>query len=101
MTAHMVEVGPSAIRRLCCGGDAIVDSEIERAALESIDDPVTLVDFRPVAVESLWRTVLGSVDCGIGETATVVHPSWWAPARVDLVSAASQVLAGEGVMRPR
>ncbi|MDT5044767.1 MAG: hypothetical protein QOG75_620, partial [Mycobacterium sp.] len=24
MTAHLVEVGPSAIRRLCCGGDAIV-----------------------------------------------------------------------------
>ena len=58
MTAHIVEVGPSAIRRLCCGGDAVVDSEAERVALESIDDPVTLVDLRPVAVESLWRTVL-------------------------------------------
>ena len=27
MTTHMVEVGPSAIRQLCCGEDAVADSE--------------------------------------------------------------------------
>ena len=82
MSAHVVEVGPTSIRRLCCGAETVADSEAERAALEAIDDPVTLVDFRPVAVESLWRTVLGSVDCGSPETAIVIHPSWWAPARL-------------------
>jgi type VII secretion-associated protein (TIGR03931 family) len=101
VSAHVVEVGPTSIRRLCCGAETVADSEAERAALEAIDDPVTLVDFRPVAVESLWRTVLGSVDCGSPETAIVIHPSWWAPARVDVVSAAAQVLTGEVVMRPR
>ena len=59
----MVEVGPSAIRQLCCGEHAVADSETVRAALDTIDDPIALVDLRPVAVDSLWRTVLGSTDC--------------------------------------
>jgi type VII secretion-associated protein (TIGR03931 family) len=101
VTTHVVEVGPSAIRELCCGGDAVADDEMVRAAFESIDDPVTLVDLRPITVDSLWRIVLASVDCGSPERAFVVHPSWWAPARIGVVSAAAQVLAGEVVMRPR
>jgi type VII secretion-associated protein (TIGR03931 family) len=101
MSAHVVEVGPNVIRHLCCGGDAVDDDEVVRAAFDGIDDPVTLVDFRPVTVESLWRTVLGRLDCGRPEAAVVVHPSWWAQNRIDVVSAAAQVLAGEAVLRPR
>jgi type VII secretion-associated protein (TIGR03931 family) len=99
--AHVIEVGPTAIRRLCCGGTAVVDGEAAGAALEGIDDPVTLLDLRPVSVESLWRTVLESVDCGSLERVIVVHPSWWAPTRVAAVGAGAQVLAGDVVMRPR
>jgi len=99
--AHVIEVGPNAIRRLCCGGTAVVDSEAAGAALEGIDDSVTLVDLRPVSVESLWRTVLESVDCGSPEGVIVVHPSWWAPTRVAVVSAGAQMLAGDVVMQPR
>ncbi len=101
MSTHVVEVGPNAIRRLCCGADVFARDEVVRAAFDSIDDPVTLVDLRPVTVESLWRTVLGSVDCGSPERAIVVHPSWWASTRIDVVHAAAQVLAGEVVMQPR
>jgi type VII secretion-associated protein (TIGR03931 family) len=101
VTTHVVEVGPSAIRELCCGGSVVADSQMVQAAFDSIDDPVTLVDLRPITVDSLWRTVLASVDCGSPERAFVVHPSWWAPARIGVVSAAAQVLAGEVVMRPR
>ncbi|MFZ0228218.1 MAG: type VII secretion-associated protein, partial [Mycobacterium sp.] len=101
MKAHVVEVGPNAIRRLCCGGAAVVDTEAAAAALEGIDDPLALVDLRPVSVESLWRTVLKSLDCGSPENVIVVHPSWWAPTRVGAVSAGAQVLAGDVVMRPR
>jgi type VII secretion-associated protein (TIGR03931 family) len=99
--AHVVEVGPNVIRQLCCGGHAVAHDEMVRVAFDSIDDPVTLVDLRPVPVDSLWRMVLGSVDCESPERAFVVHPSWWAPARIDVVSAAAQVLACEVVMRPR
>ena len=101
MSTHVVEVGPKVIRQLCCGGDAVADDEMVRAAFDSIDDPVTLVDLRPVTVDSLWRMVLGSLDCGSPERAIVVHPSWWAPARVDVAGAAAQVLAGQVVTRPR
>jgi type VII secretion-associated protein (TIGR03931 family) len=101
VTAHVIEVGPNVIRRLCCGGGTVVDREAETAALEGLDDPVTLVDSRPVAVEALWRTVLGSLGCGRSDRAIVIHPSWWAPARVDVVTAAAQVLGGEVVMRSR
>jgi type VII secretion-associated protein (TIGR03931 family) len=99
--AHTLEVGPSAIRRLCCGGAAVADSEAEKVAFEHIDDPVTLIDLRPVTVESLWRSVLAAADCGTAEEVIVVHPSWWAPERVDVVGAAAQVLFGTVVLRSR
>ena len=101
MRAHIVEVGPSVIRQLCCDGDTVADCEMVRAAFDSIDDAMALLDLRPVTVDSLWRLVLGSVDCGNSERAIVIHPSWWAPTRVDVVSAAAQSLAAEVVMRPR
>ncbi|MGB6208184.1 type VII secretion-associated protein [Mycobacterium sp.] len=31
----------------------------------------------------------------------VVHPSWWAPTRIDLLSAAAEDLAGDVVLQPR
>jgi type VII secretion-associated protein (TIGR03931 family) len=99
--AHILEVGPSAVRRLCCGGATVADSEAQKAAFEHIDDPVTLIDFRPTSVESLWRSVLAAADCGTTEEVIVVHPSWWAPERIDVVGAAAQVLVGPVVLRSR
>jgi type VII secretion-associated protein (TIGR03931 family) len=101
MSTHVVEVGPKVVRQLCCGADVVARNEMVRAAFDSIDDPVTLVDLRPVSVDSLWRMVLSSVDCGSPERAIVVHPSWWAPTRIDVVHAAAVTLAGEVLMRPR
>jgi type VII secretion-associated protein (TIGR03931 family) len=101
MSTHVIEVGPNTIRQLCCGGATVDANEMVRAAFDSIDDPVTLIDLRPVTVDSLWRTVLGSHACGSSDRAIVVHPSWWAPTRVDRVSAAAEVLADEIVLRPR
>jgi type VII secretion-associated protein (TIGR03931 family) len=101
MRAHVVEVGPNAVRRLCCGGATVVDSEAEQTAFEHIDDSVTLIDFRPVSIESLWRSVLAAVDCGTVERMIVVHPSWWAPERVHVVAVAAEAFAGDVVMRPR
>jgi type VII secretion-associated protein (TIGR03931 family) len=101
VTAHLVEVGPNAIRQLCCGGMMVDHDETVRTAFESIDDPVALVDLRPVPVDSLWRMVLGSVNCGSPARAIVVHPSWWAPTWIDVVSAAAGALAGDVEMRPR
>ncbi|HEY4795733.1 MAG TPA: type VII secretion-associated protein, partial [Mycobacterium sp.] len=101
MRAHILEVGPGAVRRLCCGGATVADSDAEKTAFEHIDDPITLIDLRPVSVESLWRSVLAAADCGTAEEVIVVHPSWWAPERIDVVGTAAQVLVGPVVLRSR
>jgi type VII secretion-associated protein (TIGR03931 family) len=99
--SHVIEVGPSAIRRLCCGRATVADAEAERTAFESIDDRVALVERRPVTVASVWEDILRSIDCGTSERVIVVHPSWWPPARTGVVSAAARTLVGAVEMRPR
>jgi type VII secretion-associated protein (TIGR03931 family) len=76
-------------------------SEMLRAAVDAIDDHVALVDGRPVAVDSLLRDTLRSLDCGHREGVLVVHPSWWPASRVDVVSAAAKTLTDDVVVRPR
>lgn len=100
MKAHVVEVGPSAVRRLCCGTATVADADMERAALESLDDPLALFDGRPVCIESLWRALLEPVGCGANDV-VVAHPSWWAPSRVRVISAAADVLGDQVVVKPR
>jgi type VII secretion-associated protein (TIGR03931 family) len=91
VSAHraIIEVGPGTIRRLCCGTSTVVEAEMCAAALDAIDDRVALADEVPVAVEPLWRTVLRSLHCGSSGGLTVVHPSWWPPSRVGVVTAAA------------
>jgi type VII secretion-associated protein (TIGR03931 family) len=103
----IIVTGPGAIRRLCCGTGVVADdhtSEILQAALDAIDDQVALVDGRPVAVDSLWRTALRSLKCGNSDaqrTIHVIHPSWWPSSRVDLVAAAAATLADDVQVQPR
>jgi type VII secretion-associated protein (TIGR03931 family) len=99
--AHVIEVGPNAVRRLCCGGGTVADAEAERAAFESIDDHLALVDLQPVVVASLWEDVLVSIDCGTSDHVTVVHPSWWSAVRVGVVSSAARILVGTEQIRTR
>ncbi len=103
MSGHraVIEAGPGAIRRLCCGAGVIADAEVGDAALGAIDDPVVLVDGRPAAIDSLWSAALRSLDCGGAEGVIVVHPSWWSASRVKVVSAAAETLAVEAEVRPR
>jgi type VII secretion-associated protein (TIGR03931 family) len=101
VSTHVIEVGPSTIRHLCCGRTAVIDSEMIRTAFESIDDPVALLSASPVTTESLWSDVLRTVDCGSAECVTVVHPSWWASTRIDVINSAANILADDIVIRPR
>jgi type VII secretion-associated protein (TIGR03931 family) len=109
VSAHraIIEVGPGAIRRLCCGTSTAADAETCMAALDAIDDRVALVDGSPVAVDSLWRTVLRSLDCGSRDGLIVVHPSWWPASRVAVITAAAEavtsneVVPDQVVARPR
>ena len=79
-------------------------SEILQAALDAIDDQLALVDGRPVAVDSLWRTGLRSLKCGNSDAQNaiqVIHPSWWPSSRVDVVAAAAATLADDVQVQPR
>lgn len=109
MSGHraIIETGPGTVRRLCCSTGVVADAEVAEiagAALDAIDDPVAMVDGRPVAVDSLWQTVLRSVDCrrpGPQKAMVVVHPSWWSSSRVGTVTAAAKNLADDVLARPR
>jgi type VII secretion-associated protein (TIGR03931 family) len=101
----IITVGPGAICRLCCGAEMTADaSEVLDGALAAIDDRVALVDGRPVAVDSLWRTALRLLDCGGPpecNAMVVVHPTWWSSSRIGVVTGAAQTLAGGALVRPR
>jgi type VII secretion-associated protein (TIGR03931 family) len=98
----VIEAGPHTIRRLCCPTAEPGDTaEIVSAALGAIDDPVALAGGRPVAVDSIWRSVLRSLKCAGPGGLVVVHPSWWPPARVDRVAAAATAVAEDALARPR
>ena len=45
--------------------------------------------------------VVGGSRLRSAEEVIVVHPSWWAPERIDVVGTAAQVLVGLVVLRPR
>jgi type VII secretion-associated protein (TIGR03931 family) len=100
----VIEAGPGTIRRLCCGTSEAMDdetAEVIREALGAVDDRVALVAGRPVTVDSLWRAALRSVACANRDGLLVVHPSWWPPARVAVVTAAAGTLADDVLARRR
>lgn len=103
MSRHraIVEVGPGTIRRLCCGTEAVVDSDVIAAALGAIDDRVAMVGERPVAVNSLWKAALRSAICPPAGGVVVVHPSWWSASRVGVVTDAAATAADDVLARPR
>lgn len=92
----VIEAGPAAIRRLCCGA---VESEGSVAALAWIDDPVALVDGQPSEVPELLRGVMTCPD-SVGSI-EIIHPSWWPARRVQLFATAARDLAGVVTTRPR
>jgi type VII secretion-associated protein (TIGR03931 family) len=94
MSPHrlVIAAGPARIHRLCCGADK--DSDIAATALDAIDDPVALVDERPISVDALWSAALRSLVSGHSSGVIVVHPSWWSASRVGVVSVAAQRAAG-------
>jgi type VII secretion-associated protein (TIGR03931 family) len=107
VTVHraVIETGPGTVRRLCCGTQEPVDAEIVAAALDDIDDTVTLVGEQPVAVAALWHTMFEALTCPARrtepESVLIVYPSWWSETRVDIVTAAARTLAGNVVTTSR
>jgi type VII secretion-associated protein (TIGR03931 family) len=96
MTGIVVEVGPATVR-----GPNHADAEWVSAGIDDIDDELTLIDERPVAVAEVWRTVMRDVVGGSAETIVLVCPTWWAPSRVDCVCGAASTVAADVVVLRR
>ncbi|HET7666332.1 MAG TPA: type VII secretion-associated protein [Mycobacterium sp.] len=90
MTVTVVEVGPVTVR-----GPNDADAEWVAAAIDGIDDELTLVDDHPVHVADVWRTVMRDVVGGEAETVVMVCPSWWASSRVQRVRDAASAVADD------
>jgi type VII secretion-associated protein (TIGR03931 family) len=80
VTVIVVEVGPVTVR-----GPNQAHVEWVSAGIEGIDDELTLIDDRPVAVADVWRTIMHDVIDGSTETIVIVCPTGWASSRVERV----------------
>lgn len=79
----VLEVGPDGICCRDCGSRP--PREMVAAALDGIDDPVVLLDERPVRVDDLLRSVIAQTLGGHCADVLVLHPSSWPAPRVSRV----------------
>jgi hypothetical protein len=63
-----------------------VEAELITAAIEFVDDGVTVVDERVVPVAAVWRDVMAAAVDPETHTVALVCPSWWRSSRTDVVS---------------
>ena len=96
MTGIVVEVGPATVR-----GPNHAEAEWVSAAIDGIDDELTLIDECPVAVADVWRTVMHDAVGGSAETVALVCPTWWASSRVNRVRDAASTVADDVVVLRR
>lgn len=96
MSEVVIEVGPGTIRGV---NDA--RPEWVSAALDSIDDEITLLGDRPVPVRDVWNDVMSAVAGGEIGTAVLVCPGWWSSARIDTVQQAARTVATDVVLLER
>ena len=101
MSTVVVETGPWTVRCLCGGAAVTVPPDLVAAALDGIDDAVTLLDERPVAVPSLWRRVMKAVLGRHRESVVIVYPSWWSASRIAVVTDAAGAVANDVVPQSR
>ena len=96
MTGIVVEVGPATVR-----GPNHVDAEWVSAGIAAIDDELTLIDERPVAVTDVWRAIMRDVVGDGAGTVVLVFSTWWASSRIDLVRDAARAVAKDCVVLKR
>jgi type VII secretion-associated protein (TIGR03931 family) len=96
MTDIVVEVGPAIVR-----GPNDADAEWVSAAIDGIDDELTLIDECPIAVTDVWRAVMHDVVGDCADTIVLVCPTWWASSRVDRVRDATCTVATDVLLLRR
>lgn len=84
MTAAVVLLGPATVR-----GPCPVPGELVRAGLAALDDRHTIVDDRPVEVDTVLARIIGTAAGDTAGRVVLVCPGWWPTARLDRVRAAA------------
>ena len=79
----VLEVGPDGIR--CRDGGSLLPPQVVATVIDGIDDPVVLLDERPVRVDDLLRSVIAQALGGRCADVLVLHPSSWPARRVSRV----------------
>ena len=87
----MLEVGPAVLRRP--GADIAAPASMVAAAFDGIDDPLVLIDERPVRVDDLLRSLIAQALGSRCSSVKVVHPSNWPAPRVARVVRAAAASA--------
>lgn len=101
VTAVVLEVGPTVVRRLSPPSVWEPDPVLAAAALRGIDDPVVLLDDRAVSAAAVWDRLV-ALTCGAtAQSLTLVVPVWWARHRVGRVVEAAARHARRVVTRTR
>lgn len=99
--AAVIEIGPVAVRRIAPLPAVGADTAMVAAALAAVDDPVALLDERPVDIAALWRSIIGSMLDSGSARLTLVVPSWWSQLRVDRVVDAAATVANNVIVLAR
>lgn len=90
---RVVEVAPDGVR-VHPGGSRPLPPSLVEAALDWIDDPIGLLDDRPVPTAEIWRSVMAAAAGPRCDSLLVVHPDDWSRLRVTrVVNAADSVAA--------
>jgi len=97
----VLEIGPATVRTLGGRSGNRPDAATVAAALDGIDDPIALLDARPVEVWNLWRVLIASILGECRGPVVVLHPSWWSAARLDRVVEAVAATGGRVVTMSR
>ncbi len=92
----VVEVGPAGVRVHPRNARPLPPALTE-AALDWIDDPVGLLDDRPVPTAEIWRSVLAAAAGPRCDWLLVVHPDDWSRVRVKRVTTAAESVAARVV----
>lgn len=96
MTAVVVLLGPATVR-----GPCPVRPELVRAGLGFLDDRDTILDDRPVPVDSVLSEVIATSAGEHNTSVVLVCPGWWPAARLDRIRAAASSVFAEVVVLQR
>jgi type VII secretion-associated protein (TIGR03931 family) len=78
-----------------------VEAELITAAIEFVDDGVTVVDERVVPVAAVWRDVMAAAVDPETHTVALVCPSWWRSSRTGVVCDAARLVASKVILLRR